>query len=50
MPLEVKVIKLGNSYVVTIPKQIAKALEIREGVKMKLHLRGDSLVYEKVKV
>ena len=47
MSLEVRVFRVGNSYVVTIPSQIAKLLDIEKGDTMRVTLDGDRLVYEK---
>ena len=47
MSLEVKVFRVGNSYVVSIPSQIAKLLDIGKGDKMRVMLDGNRLVYEK---
>jgi len=47
MVLEVTVVRLGRSYVVPIPKQIARMLEIDKGSKLKVSLEGDKIVYSK---
>jgi len=47
MSLEVTVLKLGNSFVVTIPRKIAYAMGIKKGDKLKLSIEGEKLVYSK---
>ncbi len=45
MALEVTVLRVGNSYAVTIPKQIAKMLCIRKGDKLKVSIENDRIIY-----
>ena len=40
-------LKLGSSYVVTIPKQVAQMLEIKKGDRLKVSMDGSKIVYEK---
>ena len=52
MPVEfkIKVVKVGNSLRITIPKEIAEALNLKVGDLVGVSLDDDQIVVRKIKV
>jgi len=46
---EVSVVQVGNSLKITIPKQLAKHLELEKGSKVSLHANNRHIIVEKNK-
>lgn len=47
VPFKVKVVKIGNSIRMTIPKQVAEHLKIQEGDTLQITVQNDEIIVKK---